>query len=100
IAVGTLVAFPSYAWLLRAAPTSVVSTYAYVNPVVAVALGWGFAGEQVRPVSIVAGAIIVAAVAMIVTARRVTEPGEPAAGIPPVDEPGTDAPGMSSSRSR
>jgi drug/metabolite transporter (DMT)-like permease len=87
IVFGTLLAFPCYTWLLRAAPTSVVSTYAYVNPVVAVALGWALADERVEPVTILAGGIIVAAVAMIVTARRVAEPpGEPAAGIPPVEE--------------
>jgi drug/metabolite transporter (DMT)-like permease len=86
IVFGAVVAFTCYAWLIRTAPTSLVSTYAYVNPAVAVLLGWAFAGERVRPVTIVAGAIIVAAVAMIVTARRAREPGEPAAGAPPVPE--------------
>lgn len=84
---GSIAAFSCYAWLLRVAPTSVVSTYAYVNPVVAVALGWAFLDERVEPVTFVAGAIIVAAVAMIVTARRIDEPGEVAAGVPRVDEP-------------
>ena len=86
IAFGTLAAFPCYTWLLRAAPTSLVSTYAYVNPVVAVALGWAFADERVEPLTILAGAIVVTAVAMIVTARRTAEPGEVGAGMPPVDE--------------
>lgn len=83
---GAVLTFPCYAWLLRSAPTSVVSTYAYVNPVVAVALGWSIADERVEPITILAGAIIVISVAMIVTARRVDEPGEPAAGAPPVEE--------------
>jgi drug/metabolite transporter (DMT)-like permease len=83
---GSIAAFSCYAWLLRVAPTSVVSTYAYVNPTVAVALGWAFLDERVEPLTFVAGAVIVAAVAMIVTARRVEEPGEVAAGVPPVEE--------------
>ena len=86
IFVGAIAAFSCYAWLLRVAPTSVASTYAYVNPVVAVALGWAFVDEPVEAVTFVAGVIIVAAVAMIVTARRVEEPGEVAAGVPPVEE--------------
>jgi drug/metabolite transporter (DMT)-like permease len=83
---GTLVAFPCYAWLLRSAPTTLVSTYAYVNPVVAVALGWGLADEPVTPLTLLAGGIVLASVAMIVSARRTPEPGEPAAGAPPVEE--------------
>jgi drug/metabolite transporter (DMT)-like permease len=83
---GTLLAFPCYAWLLQSAPTSMVSTYAYVNPVVAVVLGWAFANERIEPLTIVAGAIIVVAVAMIVSAKQTAEPGEVAAGAPPVDE--------------
>lgn len=92
IAFGTLAAFPCYTWLLRAAPTSLVSTYAYVNPVVAVALGWAFADERVEPLTILAGGIVVTAVAMIVTARRTAEPGEVAAGMPPVDDEEVGAP--------
>ena len=100
IAFGTLAAFPCYAWLLRSAPTSLVSTYAYVNPVVAVALGWAFADERVEPLTILAGAIVVTAVAMIVTARRTAEPGEVAAGMPLVDDDEVEAPGLSDSRPR
>jgi drug/metabolite transporter (DMT)-like permease len=70
IVAGSLLAFSAYAWLLRAAPTPLVATYAYVNPVVAVALGWALAGEEVTPRMIVAGAIIVAAVALIASGSR------------------------------
>jgi drug/metabolite transporter (DMT)-like permease len=84
---GAIAAFSCYAWLLRVAPTSLVSTYAYVNPAVAVALGWAIVDEHVEPMTFLAGAIIVVAVAMIVTARQAEEPGEVAAGAPPVDEP-------------
>ena len=66
---GSMLAFTTYAWLLRHAPLSLVGTYAYVNPIVAVALGAVFLAEPVSPRTLVASAVIVAAVAMIVTAR-------------------------------
>jgi drug/metabolite transporter (DMT)-like permease len=67
--IGSILAFNAYAWLLRNAPLSLVGTYAYVNPVVAVALGAIFLSEPITPRTLVASAVIVAAVAMIVTAR-------------------------------
>jgi drug/metabolite transporter (DMT)-like permease len=67
--VGSLVAFTTYGWMLRVAPLPFVSTYAYVNPVVAVILGFVIAGEVIEPRTIVAGAVIVFAVALIITAR-------------------------------
>jgi drug/metabolite transporter (DMT)-like permease len=83
--IGSIVAFNAYAWLLRNAPLSLVSTYAYVNPVVAVALGSVILAEPVTPRTLVASAVIVVAVAMIVTARgRVSraEPTEEPASAP------------------
>jgi drug/metabolite transporter (DMT)-like permease len=76
IVFGSLLAFTTYVWLLQNVRTSVVATYAYVNPVVAVLLGWAVLGEQVGARSLVAGAVIVVGVALIVTARR---PDAPAA---------------------
>ena len=67
---GSLVGFSAYVWLLRSAPLSLVSTYAYVNPVVAVVLGAIFIGEALTPRILVAGTIILAAVALIVVARN------------------------------
>ena len=67
--VGSLVAYTTFGWMLRVAPLPFVSTYAYVNPVIAVILGFLIAGEAIDPRTVVAGAVIVAAVAMIVTAR-------------------------------
>jgi drug/metabolite transporter (DMT)-like permease len=58
---GSIVAFTAYSWLLGTAPISLVSTYAYVNPVVAVLLGAAFVGEPVGPTTLVGGAITVAA---------------------------------------
>jgi drug/metabolite transporter (DMT)-like permease len=70
IVIGSLVGFTAYNWLLRSAPLSLVSTYAYVNPVVAVILGTIFLGEVITARAVIAGAIIIAAVALIVFARN------------------------------
>ncbi len=67
--VGSLVGFTTYVWLLRVAPLPKIATYAYVNPVVAVALGALLLGERVEPRTFVGAAVIVFAVALIVTAR-------------------------------
>jgi len=73
---GTLLAFSAYVWLLRVAPTSLVATYAFVNPIVAVFLGWTLLGEEITLSTLAAGAAIVVSVALIVgTSNRVTEPG-------------------------
>jgi drug/metabolite transporter (DMT)-like permease len=66
---GSMLAYTSYAWLLRHAPLSLVGTYAYVNPVVAVALGTVFLGEPMGLRTFIASAVIVASVALIVTSR-------------------------------
>jgi drug/metabolite transporter (DMT)-like permease len=66
VTIGSVVGFTAYTWLLAHAPLRTVSTYAYVNPVVAIALGVLFRGEQLS-VQIAAGAaIVVAAVAIVV----------------------------------
>ncbi len=74
---GSLVGFASYAWLLRVARTSLVATYAYVNPVVAVILGWAILSESFTAATLLAGLVIVAAVALIVSARAPTHEEEP-----------------------
>ena len=66
IVFGSLVAFTAYTWLLHNAPISKVSTYAYVNPVVAVFLGWIILSETITPLMLVGAAVIVASVAFIV----------------------------------
>jgi drug/metabolite transporter (DMT)-like permease len=67
---GSMLAFTSYVWLLAHAPISLVSTYAYVNPVVAVLLGWLILAEPVgRPV-LIGGGVVVLAVAIVITAER------------------------------
>jgi drug/metabolite transporter (DMT)-like permease len=67
--VGSIVAFSAFSWLLRVAPLPLVTTYAYVNPVVAVILGALILHEPIEPRTVIAGAVIVFAVALIVTAR-------------------------------
>ncbi|WP_406077866.1 EamA family transporter [Micromonospora sp. NBC_00858] len=67
---GSLVAFTAYVWLLHNAPLSLVSTYAYVNPAVAVALGALLVAEPITPQVLLGGAVIVAGVALVVTTER------------------------------
>ncbi|MFJ3202141.1 EamA family transporter [Streptomyces sp. NPDC086989] len=70
IVFGSLVAFTAYAWLLQRAPLSLVATYAYVNPVVAVALGALILDEALTVPILVGGAIVVVAVCVIVSTER------------------------------
>ncbi len=67
--IGSLVAFTAYVWLLRVAPLPLIATYAYVNPIVAVFLGAIVLQEPITPRTLVAGAVIIFAVALIITAR-------------------------------
>jgi drug/metabolite transporter (DMT)-like permease len=66
ILVGAVLAYSAYTWLLQNAPITQVSTYAYVNPVVAVVLGAAILGEAIPPMMLGASVLIVAAVALIV----------------------------------
>ena len=63
--VGSLVGFTSYIWVLQKATPDLASTYAFVNPVIAVFLGWLLAGEALSPVLFLAAGLIVAAVVLI-----------------------------------
>jgi drug/metabolite transporter (DMT)-like permease len=82
VLMGSLVGFTAYVWLLSAAPISLVSTYAYVNPVVAVALGALVLSEPVTTSMVAAGLVIVLGVALVVSTERrknaPTEEKEPA----------------------
>lgn len=69
IVVGSWGGFGSYVWLLRNAPTPLVSTYAYVNPLVALFLGALLAGETITPQVLIAAAIIVGAVVLTTSSR-------------------------------
>jgi drug/metabolite transporter (DMT)-like permease len=69
VTAGSIVAFTAYRWLLRNASTVLVGSYAYVNPVVAVLLGWAFAGELVTGRTLLGGAIVLSSVVLLVTGR-------------------------------
>jgi drug/metabolite transporter (DMT)-like permease len=81
IVAGSFVGFSCYLWLLRNVRTSLVSTYAYVNPIVAVTLGWLVLHENVTSRLLLSGAVVLASVALIVSAggpsrREPTEDSE------------------------
>ena len=63
---GSVIAFTAYGWLLRVVEPALAGTYAFVNPVVAVLLGWAFAGEALNPQMLGGAALIVAAVALVI----------------------------------
>ncbi len=94
--IGSLVGFTTYVWLLRVAPLPRIATYAYVNPVVAFVLAGLLLNEPIQPRAVVAGAIIIFAVALIVTARgRAARSPQTEAGTgrpaSPTLEPGPEA---------
>ena len=65
IVFGAIVVFTAYSWLLQNVSTTAVSTYAYVNPAVAVLLGWAIAGESITGMMLLGAAVIIGSVALI-----------------------------------
>jgi drug/metabolite transporter (DMT)-like permease len=63
---GSLVGYTAYVWLLAHVPLNTVATYAYVNPIVAIALGFAFRDEELTPQLLLGAAIVVASVAIVV----------------------------------
>jgi drug/metabolite transporter (DMT)-like permease len=87
VAFGSLLGFTAYIWLLREVSTSHVATYAYVNPIVAVFLGWGLGGESLSARELLAAGIIIAAVALILSHRSKPVPVAPdTEGLPTIAE--------------
>lgn len=76
---GSIVGLTSYIWLLRVTTAARVATYAYVNPAVALALGWMLGGESFSARSLIATAIILSAVVLIVSTRQATTPARTSA---------------------
>jgi len=74
ITFGSLLGFTSYIWLLDKVSPARLGTYAYVNPIVAVLLGWAIAGETLTARTAFAAAIVICAVALITTARSAPRP--------------------------
>jgi drug/metabolite transporter (DMT)-like permease len=79
IVFGSLVGFTAYSWLLKNARPTIVATYAYINPIVAVLLGWGLAGETLTGQMLLGAAIIVLSVALVTTQKK-------EAAVPRTDE--------------
>ena len=94
---GSLLGFSAYIWILKVSTPARVSTYAYVNPIVAVLLGAATAGEAITTRILVAALVIVSAVALIIRARARAS----AAAKPPTEEsPSPPAPRMSAAGGR
>lgn len=90
IVFGSLLGYSAYVWLLRVTPPALASTYAFVNPVVAVFLGWLLAGERVTPRIVLASLVIVGGVALITVARaRRRAPDSPVRAAGPRRRPGS-----------
>lgn len=75
---GSLIGFTCFAYLLKVTSPNKVATYGYVNPMVAMFLGWAFRGESLSTVSLVASLVIVLSVVLIITGRELSF------GAPPV----------------
>jgi drug/metabolite transporter (DMT)-like permease len=70
LTLSSVVSYTAYVWLLKRAPISLVSTHAYVNPVVAVLLGWAWLGEPITWPVVVGGAVVLVAVGLVMAERR------------------------------
>ena len=70
VVVGSLIAYSAYVWVVGHAPLSLVATYAYVNPVVAVLLGWLVLSEKLTLSLLIGGAVVIVGVALVVSAER------------------------------
>jgi drug/metabolite transporter (DMT)-like permease len=87
---GSLVGFSTFTWLMKHSTPAKVSTYAYVNPIVAVFLGWLVLHEPVSPRIFVSAAIIIAGVAIITVAKSIKQVARPA--LSSVEGPATSSP--------
>jgi drug/metabolite transporter (DMT)-like permease len=88
IVFGSLIGYTAYTWLLQVAPTSLVSTYAYVNPLVALMIGSLLANEVLAPRTMLAAGIIIGSVALITTTQA-PKPPEPASSLVVPDDRNT-----------
>lgn len=75
IVLGSLLGYTAYGYLLANAPLSLVGTYAYVNPVVAVLLGWAILAEPVTSIVLIGGALVVGGVVLVVNGERASAKG-------------------------
>lgn len=88
VVVGSWIGFTAYVWLLAHVPAAKAATYAYVNPVIALFLGWWLLGEPITPSIIVGSVVVVVAVALVTSARMPARvPASAAATVDPMDAP-------------
>lgn len=80
-AIGGVVSYSAYVWLLKVSTPAKVSTYAYVNPVVAVLLGWWLANETLGPNVLFAAVAVVTAVVLITWQRATPKASAPAGAV-------------------
>jgi drug/metabolite transporter (DMT)-like permease len=87
VLIGAVVGYTAYIWLLRHCEPTKVSTYAYVNPIVAVLLGTLFAGETLTARTLIAAGLIIGSVALLITAQQLRARVEPpiSAALEPAD---------------
>lgn len=85
IVIGALVGYSTYVWLLKVASPTAVSTYAYVNPIVAVFLGATLGAERITGETVIAGIMIVSAVALMTIRRRKPLPAGQGSAVPASD---------------
>jgi drug/metabolite transporter (DMT)-like permease len=82
VVAGSLVGFTAYVWLLRNVPTPKVATYAYVNPIVAMLLGWLIMGEHFTPYIFAGAVVVLASIVLVTSAKSHQAPNAPS----PVEE--------------
>ncbi len=92
---GSLVAFTAYIWLLRHTTAARAASYAYVNPVVALMLGWALADEALSARTLVAAAVIIGSVVLITSSQAQAAPQAAAAPEPGPERPAPEAVGHS-----
>ena len=85
IVFGAIVAFTAYVYLLQKVAVAKVATYAYVNPIVALLLGWAMAGEGLSARTLIAAVVILSAVVLITTQRSASKPPAVEADLDPDD---------------
>jgi drug/metabolite transporter (DMT)-like permease len=83
IVFGSIVAFSAYTWLLQHAPVSKVMTFAYVNPAIAIFLGWLILNEPITGAIVAGGALIIAAVAVVIRTESRPARSKPVAATAP-----------------
>jgi drug/metabolite transporter (DMT)-like permease len=93
---GSLMGFTAYSWLLKIAQPAMVATYAYVNPVIAVILGWSIAGESLTAQMLIGAFVIVASV-ILITANKSEKPDDDDVTIHHSQTPAGNRPSYSTS---